>query len=65
MSNAVDFAAFDVNELAVLDAKDAVALPEMGASVLFIFNYTEDGEEILTEDTLNGSGSASTSSSCC
>ncbi|AUG81638.1 hypothetical protein CFP65_7031 [Kitasatospora sp. MMS16-BH015] len=65
MSNAVDFAAFDVNELAVLDAKDAVALPEMGASVLFIFAYTEDGEEVLTEDSLNASGSASTSSSCC
>ncbi|KRB75295.1 MULTISPECIES: hypothetical protein [unclassified Kitasatospora] len=69
MSTAVDFAAFDVNELAVLDANDAVALPDMGASVIIIFGYTEDGEEILTEDTLNnadaGSGSLSTSSSCC
>jgi hypothetical protein len=67
MSTAVDFAAFDVNELAVLDANDAVALPDMGASVIIIIGYTEDGEEILTEDTLNnvGSGSLSTSSSCC
>ena len=64
--NTLDFAAFDVNELAVLDATDAVALPDMGASVVIIFaNYTPDGEEILTEDTLNGSGSLSTSSSCC
>ncbi|MFD7731862.1 hypothetical protein ACFV6F_15925 [Kitasatospora phosalacinea] len=69
MSTAVDFAAFDVNELAVLDANDAVALPDMGASVIIIISYTEDGEEILTEDSLNteaaGSGSLSTSSSCC
>ncbi|MEY2248246.1 hypothetical protein ACN6K9_003983 [Streptomyces sp. SAS_267] len=67
MSTAVDFAAFDVNELAVLDANDAVALPDMGASVIIIIGYTEDGEEILTEDTFNndGSGSLSTSSSCC
>ncbi|GGM60952.1 hypothetical protein GCM10012275_35000 [Longimycelium tulufanense] len=27
-----DFASFDVEELSVLDVKDAVALPEMGAS---------------------------------
>ncbi|WP_328672833.1 hypothetical protein [Streptomyces sp. NBC_00328] len=67
MSTAVDFAAFDVNELAVLDANDAVALPDMGASVIIIISYTEDGEEILTEDSLSidGSGSLSTSSSCC
>ncbi|MFF2042836.1 hypothetical protein ACFVVX_20635 [Kitasatospora sp. NPDC058170] len=65
MSTAVDFAAFDVNELGVLDANDAVALPDMGASVIIVIPFTEDGEEILTEDALNGSGSASTSSSCC
>ncbi|WP_457031024.1 hypothetical protein [Kitasatospora sp. P5_F3] len=67
MSTAVDFAAFDVNELAVLDANDAVALPDMGASIVFVWSFTEDGEEILTEDALNNtpSASASTSSSCC
>jgi len=37
----------------------------MGASIVIIITYTPDGEEILTEDTLNGSGSLSTSSSCC
>jgi hypothetical protein len=63
--NAVDFASFDVNELGVLDATDAVALPDMGASFVVIIAYTPDGDEILTEDTLNGSGSLSTSSSCC
>ena len=65
MNTAVDFASFDVSELAVLDATDAVALPDMGASFVVVILYTPDGEEILAEDTLNGSGSLSTSSSCC
>ncbi|HWB38174.1 MAG TPA: hypothetical protein VHA75_19315 [Rugosimonospora sp.] len=65
MNTTVDFASFDVNELGVLDATDAVALPDMGASIVIIIVETPDGQEILTEDTLNGSGSLSTSSSCC
>ncbi|MEV7771782.1 hypothetical protein [Kitasatospora sp. NPDC086791] len=65
MATAVDFGSFDINELSVLDANDAVALPDMGASFVVVVLYTEDGEEILTEDSLNGSGSLSTSSSCC
>lgn len=64
MSN-IDFAAFDVNELEVLDVQDGVALPDMGASAIIIYpTFTPDGEEILGEADLNGiSGSLSTS--CC
>ncbi|MCI4061349.1 hypothetical protein ACFO0M_15420 [Micromonospora mangrovi] len=65
MNATLDFGSFDVSELAVLDATDAVALPDMGASVIIIIADTPDGEEILSEDPLNASGSASTSSSCC
>ena len=60
----IDFASFDVAELDVLDSADAVALPEMGASFPIIIVYnTEDGDEILGDDMLGGSGSLSTSSS--
>jgi hypothetical protein len=59
----IDFASFDIAELDVLDSTDAVALPEMGASFIIIFANTEDGDEVLGDDALNGSGSASTSSS--
>jgi hypothetical protein len=65
MSTALDFASFDINELGVLDATDAVALPDMGASVIIVVPNSPDGDEILTEDSLNASGSLSTSSSCC
>jgi hypothetical protein len=57
-----EFATFDVAELDALDATDAVALPDMGASILFVWN-TDDGDEVLGDDVLNGSVSVSTSSS--
>ena len=64
MSITADFATFDIAELDVLDATDAVALPDMGASfVIIILNNTADGDEVLGDDVLNGSGSLSTSSS--
>ena len=62
--NEIDFAAFDVNELEVLDTQDGVALPDMGASVVIIYpTFTPDGEEVLGEADLSISGSLSTS--CC
>jgi len=62
MSITADFATFDIAELDALDATDAIALPDMGASIIFVFN-TDDGDEILGDDVLNGSVSVSTSSS--
>jgi hypothetical protein len=65
MTNAVDFASFDVTELDVLDSADAVALPEMGASIVIVILDTPDGDEVLTEQDLELSGSGSLSTSCC
>ncbi len=65
MTNAVDFASFDVTELEVLDSADAVALPEMGASIVIVILDTPDGDEVLTEQDLELSGSGSLSTSCC
>jgi hypothetical protein len=59
----VDFASFDVSELSVLDVTDAVALPDMGASIIVVIPFTPDGEEVLGENDLAASGSLSTS--CC
>ncbi|MFE4972632.1 hypothetical protein ACFRAR_10970 [Kitasatospora sp. NPDC056651] len=61
----IDFGAFDVTELEVLEAGDGVALPDMGASIIIVYpTVTPDGEEVLGEADLNGiSGSLSTS--CC
>ncbi|WP_037914258.1 hypothetical protein [Actinacidiphila yeochonensis] len=59
----IDFGAFDVTELEVLEAGDGVALPDMGASIVVIVAATPDGEEILGEADLGVSGSLSTS--CC
>jgi hypothetical protein len=67
MTTAVDFASFDVSELEVLDAADAVALPDMGASsVVIIVWETPDGDEVLAETDLElDGGSGSLSTSCC
>jgi hypothetical protein len=61
--NNVDFASFDVSELSVLDVTDAVALPDMGASVIVVIPFAPDGDEVLGEQDLGWSGSLSTS--CC
>jgi hypothetical protein len=70
----IEFAAFDVEDLRVLQVGDAVALPEMGASYrmppmpvtpLFI----DDDEDALYGGSLDTAapvaGSVSSSSSCC
>ena len=60
--SAHEFASFDVNEIEVLNATDAVALPDMGASFVVIIPGI-DGDDLVTEQDLSGSGSLSTS--CC
>ncbi|MEZ0090962.1 hypothetical protein [Streptacidiphilus sp. EB129] len=60
----VDFAVFDLTELAVLDANDAVALPAMGASIAP--DYVEDMDELIGDGADIAAGcSSSTCSSCC
>ncbi|MFJ5230372.1 thiopeptide-type bacteriocin [Kitasatospora sp. NPDC088391] len=63
---AVDFAAFDIEDLQVLDINDAVALPEMGASII-INNFVDDAEGLVDETELSSAAavSISSSSSCC
>ncbi|WP_405016170.1 hypothetical protein OHV05_02910 [Kitasatospora sp. NBC_00070] len=62
----VDFAAFDVEDLLVLDTNDAVALPEMGASII-INAFVDDAEGMLDETQMSmvDTVSISSSSSCC
>jgi len=62
----IDFAMFNLTELAVLDATDAVGLPEMGASALAA--YVEDLDDLLGTETVAASSCCSStcsSSSCC
>ena len=61
----VDFAVFDLTELAVLDADDAVALPEMGASQSA--NYAQDMDELIggTSEDYYIACCSSSSSTCC
>ena len=62
----VDFAMFNLTELAVLDADDAVAMPEMGASYKAAF--VEDMDDLIgetSEDNVILCCSSSSSSSCC
>jgi hypothetical protein len=66
----VDFAMFDLTELVVLDATDAVAVPEMGASSVTIApgsNYVEDMDDLIGESTTqdNNYCCSSSSSTCC
>lgn len=56
----VDFTEFDIAELQVLDAKDALGLPEMGASISI--NYAGDMDEMLGDEML---GDVTISCSCC
>ena len=56
----VDFATFNVTELAVLDSSDAVGMPEMGSSVGE--RFTEDMDDLIGEGT---DMAASCCSSCC
>ncbi|MEV4613091.1 thiopeptide-type bacteriocin [Kitasatospora sp. NPDC049258] len=62
----VDFAAFDIEDLLVLDINDAVALPEMGASII-INNFVDDAEGMVDETQMSmvDTVSISSSSSCC
>jgi hypothetical protein len=60
------FAQFDVSELSVLDASDALGLPEMGASI--VIEYGSDVNELVGElgPDMGFSISCSfSSSSCC
>ena len=62
----VDFAMFNLTELAVLDADDAVAMPEMGAS--YKAKFVEDMDDLIGEsnqDNVILCCSSSSSSSCC
>ena len=60
------FAQFDISELAVLDASDALGLPEMGASV--VIEYGSDVNELIGElgpDMGFSISCSCSSSSCC
>jgi len=59
----VDFAVFDLTELAVLDATDAVALPEMGASSAAAF--VQDMDELISGVAADNSYCCSSSTCCC
>ena len=62
----VDFAMFNLTELAVLESTDSVAMPEMGAS--YSEKFTEDMDDLIGEtaqDDLVLCCSSSSSSSCC
>lgn len=60
----LDFATFDISELTVLDATDAMGLPEMGASVIFE-SYTPELDDMLGDIGAVSISSSSSSSSCC
>ena len=65
----VDFATFDISELTVLDATDAMGLPEMGASVIIelksLTSYTPELDDMLGDIGAQAISSSSSSSSCC
>ena len=62
----VDFATFDISELTVLDATDAMGLPEMGASIIIdiksLTSYTPELDDMLGDI---GAQAVSSSSGCC
>jgi hypothetical protein len=62
-TDTIDFASFDVSELAVLEVADAIGLPEMGASISL---YVPDMEDMIG-DVASGAtaGCCSCSSTCC
>jgi hypothetical protein len=62
-TDTIDFASFDVSELAVLEVADAIGLPEMGASIQL---YVPDMDDMIG-DVASGaaSGCCSCSSCCC
>ncbi|HEY3954517.1 MAG TPA: hypothetical protein VGM53_14165 [Streptosporangiaceae bacterium] len=61
----VNFAEFDIAELKVLDARDALGLPEMGASVEV--NYVQEMDDLLgdADDMAVAAGSCSCCCCCC
>ena len=62
----VDFATFNVTELAVLDSTDAMGMPEMGSSMNA--KFTEDMDDLIGEGADMASSCCSSccsSSSCC
>ena len=59
----VNFADFDVAELEVLQASDALGLPEMGASI--IVEYVDDVDNVLGDTGLNVDGGSSCCCCCC
>ena len=60
----VDFATFDISELTVLDATDAVGLPEMGASFI-ISAYTPELDDLLGDVGADVAVSCSSATCCC
>ena len=59
----VNFAEFDIAELKVLDARDAVGLPEMGASIEI--NYVQEMDDLLGDTDDMAVAAASCSCCCC
>ncbi|HEY1484705.1 MAG TPA: hypothetical protein VGF84_01300 [Micromonosporaceae bacterium] len=60
----IDFASFDIAELKVLDARDAIGLPEMGASIEI--NYVGEMDDSLGETAPEAGADVSVGScSCC
>lgn len=64
----VDFATFDISELTVLDATDAMGLPEMGASIVVEMPgsmYTPELDDMLGDIGADVAVSCSSSTCCC
>jgi len=63
----VDFATFDISELTVLDATDAMGLPEMGASIVVELSaaYTPELDDMLGDIGADVAISCSSSTCCC
>lgn len=59
----VDFTEFDIAELKVLDARDAIGLPEMGASIEI--NYAGDIDDMLGDSGPNLSIGSCSCCCCC
>ncbi|MBN0048027.1 hypothetical protein JS756_28735 [Streptomyces actuosus] len=63
---ATEFAAFDLEDLKVLDVNDAVALPEMGASIIINnAEFVDDAEDVVDGAALDAASISSSSSCCC
>ncbi len=61
----IDFATFDISELVVLDATDAMGLPEMGASIIIESKYTPELDDMFGDIGAQAISSSSSSACCC